>query len=415
MRVSQATERREEEPEGVHRLRDIVVEEVSLVDRPANQRRFLVVKRSEDTVDDGTGGIRDRRGRAEIRKAKGSRSRDDEEEDTYKAGRRAPDDEEDDDAKKARKPWEDDEDEETKKARRPADDDEDEETKKARRPADDDEDEDAEKARKPREDDDETKKARRSPDDEDEDSKKARKPADYDEDEDDKAKKASRRAAEDDEDEDTRDTKRRRKAPLAMSKSAKERALHALTDGLERLMSVAQQVADAQVVAKAASDGLPERVGREVLAVAETLRGIAASNDATVTKAGARMSKERLDRFQNAMSLLSDILKELSDGREPTPTAGTAEAGVRKRSDDARPAVPGLTELVAGIADLTRVVKHQEQELGRLRQTRSASNAIPVDGNARRREPEEVSWPSDMNRPITRDKVKKEFSFFDED
>src|SRR6266481_777244 len=32
---------------GVHRLRDIVVEEVSLVDRAANKRRFLVVKRSE--------------------------------------------------------------------------------------------------------------------------------------------------------------------------------------------------------------------------------------------------------------------------------------------------------------------------------------------------------------------------------
>lgn len=29
---------------GVHRLRDIVVEEVSLVDRAANKRRFLVVK-----------------------------------------------------------------------------------------------------------------------------------------------------------------------------------------------------------------------------------------------------------------------------------------------------------------------------------------------------------------------------------
>lgn len=33
--------------EGVHRLIDIVAEEVSLVDRAANQRRFLIVKRSE--------------------------------------------------------------------------------------------------------------------------------------------------------------------------------------------------------------------------------------------------------------------------------------------------------------------------------------------------------------------------------
>ena len=35
----------------VHRLRDIVVEEVSLVDRAANKRRFLVVKRSGEMPD----------------------------------------------------------------------------------------------------------------------------------------------------------------------------------------------------------------------------------------------------------------------------------------------------------------------------------------------------------------------------
>src|SRR5512143_490249 len=38
---------------GVHRLRDILVEEVSLVDRAANKRRFLVVKRSSEMADNG--------------------------------------------------------------------------------------------------------------------------------------------------------------------------------------------------------------------------------------------------------------------------------------------------------------------------------------------------------------------------
>jgi len=37
---------------GVHRLRDLVVEEVSLVDRAANTRRFLVVKRSRQMAGD---------------------------------------------------------------------------------------------------------------------------------------------------------------------------------------------------------------------------------------------------------------------------------------------------------------------------------------------------------------------------
>src|SRR5687767_15952317 len=43
----------EDEAAAVHRLRDIVVEEVSLVDRAANKRRFLLVKRSSQMADDG--------------------------------------------------------------------------------------------------------------------------------------------------------------------------------------------------------------------------------------------------------------------------------------------------------------------------------------------------------------------------
>lgn len=42
--------------DGVHRLVDMVVEEVSLVDRAANQRRFLLVKRSMEMADEGGAG-----------------------------------------------------------------------------------------------------------------------------------------------------------------------------------------------------------------------------------------------------------------------------------------------------------------------------------------------------------------------
>lgn len=43
-----------ETTEGVHRLHDIVVEEVSLVDRAANKHRFLIVKRSDPMADEET-------------------------------------------------------------------------------------------------------------------------------------------------------------------------------------------------------------------------------------------------------------------------------------------------------------------------------------------------------------------------
>jgi hypothetical protein len=43
-----------ERASGVHRLVDMIVEEVSLVDRAANQRRFLIVKRRQKMADEGT-------------------------------------------------------------------------------------------------------------------------------------------------------------------------------------------------------------------------------------------------------------------------------------------------------------------------------------------------------------------------
>jgi hypothetical protein len=69
------------------------------------------------------------------------------------------------------------------------------------------------------------------------------------------------------------------------------------------------------------------------------------------------------------MALLADILKELTDSKEAPagPSAGAAEAGVKKRDAAAPPAIPGLAELVAGIGELTRVVKRQEKELARIR------------------------------------------------
>jgi hypothetical protein len=351
---------RDDEDEGMHRLRDMVVEEVSLVDRAANKRRFLIVKRSDEMADDDKDGTElkpDGRGgltAGGVEKAK------------KKPGARAAGDEPMDEEKR-KKPGA--------------------------------EDEDAAKARR-----------RAGSEDDDEDTEKARKPKDDDEDE----------AEDDDEDGEDDDKKKARKAEhLTLPKPVKEAVLRALTEALERLMSVANQVKEAHETEEQMDAPVPDEVGAEVRAIAEVLRGVgerypSPAAKGAVAKGGARMAKDRLDRFQKAMAVLAEILKELTDSREaaPAPTAGVAEAGVRKRDGSPAPA-PGLAELVAGIGELTRVVKRQEEELGRIRQARGVSNAIPVDG-ARRPAPEDVSWPFDMNRPITRDKVKKEVSFFDE-
>ena len=363
----------EDEPK-VHRLRDMVVEEVSLVDRAANKRRFLIVKRSDEMAEDDRVGAEvkpDGRGgftAAGVEKAK------------KKPGAGDDDDEASDEQKR----------------KKPADVG-DEDTAKARRRAADEgngDDEDAQKARRPR-------------------------PKDGEDDAADETAKAKRPKDEADDEGDGDEAKRRKADGLTMPTTVKEAVLRMLTEALERLMSVANRVKEAAETDEQVDAPVPDEVGTEVRAIGELLGSVDESYPsptakASVAKAGARMAKDRLDRFHKAMTLLADLLKELSDGKEPAPTAGAAEAGVRKRDDAASlPPAPGLAELVAGISELTRVVKRQEEELGKLRQARGVSNAIPVDG-ARRREPDDVSWPFDMNRPITRDKVKKEVSFFDE-
>jgi hypothetical protein len=357
----------DDEDEGLHRLRDMVVEEVSLVDRAANKRRFLVVKRSDEMADDakdGTELVPDGRGgltAGAVSKAKKKPS----------AG--APDDAATDEEKR-KKPGAAEVD--TEKARRRA------------APEGDDEAGDAEKAR------------RAKPDDDDGDTEKARRPKPEDD-----AGEEKRRKADD---------------ALTMPTPVKEAVLRMLTEALERLMSVANRVKEAEETDEQVDAPVPDEVGAEVTAIAALLGGVgerypSPATKSGVAKAGKRMAKDRLDRFQKAMALLAEILKELTDGREPAPTAGSAEAGVRKRDAGAAAALaPGLSELVAGITELTRVVKRQEEELSRIRQARGVSNALPVDG-VRRPPPEDVSWPFDMNRPITRDKVKKEVSFFDDE
>ena len=323
------TARASEQEGDVHRLRDIVVEEVSLVDRAANKRRFLVVKRS-----DAMHGESDENG---VEKAKKKPASEDEPIDEAKA-KKSPQDEEPEDAAA-----------------------------------------DADPA--------------------------VCQPPDAD------AK-----------------AKPKRKADVALPADLKESLLSTLTEAMERLMALAQQIKDAsEPDGEADNAALPDDLGAEIEAIAELLGEATAKRKKKTSKAeaagtevakgGSRMAKDRLDRFQKAMALLSDILKEITRTNEdpPAPTAGAAEASVQKREPALGPSeVPGLKELVAGITALTSVMKRQEEELGRVRQARGTSNVIPVDGGARRAEPQDVSWPLDMNRPISRDKVRKEVSFFDE-
>ncbi len=387
---------------GVHRLRDIVVEEVSLVDRAANKRRFLVVKRSGEMAD---GKSKDR-GKPQDGSAEARRR---------EADKRAKP-KQDGDVDKARSrvmraaSEEDNEEDETEKARRsrsaPGDDGDegDDETDAAKAAFQDDEEED----------------------EDDEDDTKAK-----------KTRTRAKRGANDDGNtpggtRQGRGGKPAEKADdnddLVLPSAVKNAVLRVLAQALERLMAVANQVKDADELDDDTDANVPDDLTDELEDIGELLEDIGdqlaepaekadgkkpsaakrRAAKADVAKAGARMAKDRLDRFQKALELLSSVLKELTEAKAPAdPSAGSAENPLAKRDG-----APGLGELAAGIRELTRVVKHQEERLVQLQKTRATSNAIPVDGG-RRREPQDVSWPLDMNRPISRDSVAKAVSFYE--
>jgi hypothetical protein len=416
---------------GVHRLRDIVVEEVSLVDRAANKRRFLLVKRSNQMADEGkpkrasapgAGGKKPRpkldedvdKTRPRVMHAASEEDDDEEETEKSRRSREFEDDDDDEETEKVRRPTESEDDDEAEKARRSTEsaDDEDEETEKA-----DDEDEESED-----DDEEETEKA----DDEEDDSElkpgKGRPPA--------KPPVRARARAKGRPGSTDERTRKAEENALVLPASAKNAVLRALAQALERLMAVANQVKEADASDDQSEARVPdeltgaledicellEDVGDQLAEPAEKARNkkpdtaSGRSTKADVNKAGRRMAKDRLERFQKALELLAAVLKELTDEKPvPTPSAGSAEKPLGKRES------PDVSQLVASVQELTRVVKRQEEQLIRLQKTRATSNAIPVEGTSRRREIQEVSWPLDMNRPITRDRVDKAISFYDEE
>jgi hypothetical protein len=397
---------------GVHRLRDIVVEEVSLVDRAANKRRFLVVKRSSQMSDDkGKDRGTSQEGRvAAVTAGGGKKLKPKPGESVDKARPRvmragSEDDEDDEETEKARRSSEDDEDEETEKARRSAKDEEEEDTEKA------DDEEDEEDDEEDEEDESRAGKARtrakrgtRAGDGETANQSRGRagKPTDK---------------ADDDE--------------LVLPAAAKNAILRVLAQALERLMAVANQVKEADAPDDDTDPNVPDDLAAELEEIGELLedvgeqladpaakaegkkpraaKGRAAKGD--VAKAGRRMAKDRLDRFQKALEQLSAILKELTEAKAlPEPSAGSAANPLAKRNVPA-----GVDGLLAELRKLTGVVKQQEARIVQLQKTGVTSNAIPVEGGSRGRAVQDVSWPLDMNRPITRDRVDKAISFYDEE
>jgi hypothetical protein len=331
---------------------DIIAEEVSDVDRAANRRRYLAIKRQGDGDDDGLG--------AEIF--------DDElgDEDAYS----------------------DPEDASLAKARR------------SRAAANDDQ----------------------SEDDEDSDDEESESLFEDDEPEDAEEEEES-------EDEDDRRRPRRgkaRKETRALSPKAKAVLLRRTAPVLERLTKLVASIKDAAETQEGGAQGMPDWITRELQwicdALAEILGQSSKSATRPVNKLGAKMASQRREQLQGAVELLQRLLQEVmpeitaARATAPNPSQPAPTAKAAKREPDRHGELGALiASMSEGISALTTQVKTQASELARLKKSTGLPASRPVESVHRPRPPTpEEDWPLDMNAPLSRDRVAKEISFFEE-
>jgi len=372
--------------DGVHRLKDILVEEVSMVDRAANKRRFLIVKREGEMGELRSNG---RGGFTRVMKA----AEETDEEKTLKAANEAAHAANEAAVKAGKKPP-------FPGAAKPFG-----------KPG-----EGAPPKEEPNEDDEETK---------------ARKAAEAEENE--KARKvleaagltgAAKRVFANDEERDG--TKRATKADAQGMKLAKEVA--GLADELGKL---------AKDLEGEEEDEPSDVHMKKVLAAHKKLGAMADKymkkvGKAAVAKVGAKMAGARLNSFKEALGNLQSILSELmetprsagehaADAGDPTkPAPGYKASNPSDAPTNAmgQAAVKALEAQVAKVLEdvvkpLIEVNKTLTARLSKVEKGIVPSNSIPVERRGGGSAPG-PAWPMDMNTPH-RDGVKKSESFFDVD
>lgn len=181
-------------------------------------------------------------------------------------------------------------------------------------------------------------------------------------------------------------------------------------------------------------DGAPTEMQ---MRLAEKAVGDAANmlKRAGVAKIGAKMSKDRYTRLQQAAQVLTNLIGELAPpaGAEAAPALGKAKAppmppakgkddeeekAKAKKYDEALVGIgQAISKIGTAIGGLTAQVAQQAQAIATIQKSRGLpTSLLHVEENGAPAPVEEnVSWPLDMNNHVTRKSVSKTESFFDID
>lgn len=215
---------------------------------------------------------------------------------------------------------------------------------------------------------------------------------------------------------------RRRKQALVLPSPVKRALLGAATGALRRLTALVTAIKDAEESSARPGGPLPDAVARELRGICEALTKLVARYPAPAAKADTTVAIQRQAELQDTIELLQTLLAEALP-QEPaaappgaTPSIATPTA---KRAHGSPDNAQALTDTLASIAvslkALTDRVQGQEAEIARLKKSTGLPASREVDAVRAPRPPEPVSWPMDMNQPLTREQVAKDISFFEND
>ena len=132
-----------------------------------------------------------------------------------------------------------------------------------------------------------------------------------------------------------------------------------------------------------------------------------------VDKAGRKMSKTRLDQLREAMKVLDGILSDVDPDEDLTAKGAHTDKDKKKvgKSADGAPAGDDqLAVLSKTVDDLNSTLKASRAAITKLQKNVGLPNSLPVEGGRTPPEQsrsEEVTWPQDMNSPISRESVGK--------
>jgi hypothetical protein len=223
------------------------------------------------------------------------------------------------------------------------------------------------------------------------------------------------------------------KQKLTIPGPVKKAILQRLTEVMERLMSAAKRVKDAEETDEKVDRPLPVELGRDLTTIASMLGAVTQKYPSPTRRAAGDEDEEQEEedgkkpgsemkgagdpqpqsKAQDSvevLKLLALVKALLSKLDIPAPDAGAAPASTpatkRAEPPTPTPAVPDrriedlltrVAKSVGSLEDLTKVVKVQGERLSRIAKARGVGNGIPVEKNDKATPEPKNEWPRDLN------------------